>query len=52
MHPRGGRPTATHAFDPDAYDEALGEQAHAWEDGHRNDDRRNDDRGVTGETGR
>jgi hypothetical protein len=47
MHPRGGRPTATHAFDPDAYDEVLGEQAHAWEDCHRNDDR-----GVTGETGR
>jgi hypothetical protein len=47
MHPRGGRPTATPAFDPDAYDEALGEQAHAWEDRHRNDDR-----GVTGGTGR
>ena len=52
MHPRGGRPTATHAFDPDADDEVLGEQAHAWGDCHRNDDRRNDDRGATGETGR
>jgi hypothetical protein len=45
MHPPEGQPTAAHTFDPDAYDEALRAQAHAWEDGHRDDDR-----GVTGET--
>ena len=39
MHPHGGQTTATHAFDPDAYDQVLREQAHAWEDRDRDDDR-------------
>ena len=45
MHPPGAQPTASHAFHPDAYDGALRAQAHAWEDGHRADDR-----SVTDET--
>ena len=41
-----GQPTTSHAFDPDAYDEALRAQAHAWEDGHRADDRSGTDETV------
>jgi len=47
IYPPGGQTTATTAFDPDAYDEALREQAHAWEDRTRDDDPT-----VTGETDR
>jgi hypothetical protein len=39
MHPPEGQTTATHAFDPDAYDQTLREQAHAWEDRDRDDHR-------------
>ena len=45
MHLPEGQPTAIDAFDPDAYDQAVQAQAHAWEDGHRDDDR-----SVPGET--
>ena len=45
MHPHGGQTTATYAFDPDAYGEALREQAHAWEESTRDDYR-----SVTGGT--